>query len=262
MGKSKGLFSTGYNAVEAEKKRQEENRAKMGNSIWRFFIKDDGDEAEVRFLNELPVTFYEHTVKNVVNGKERYDSVICTNEGCDLCDSGDKPTFKGAYLVYDKRPVDYKDKDGKEKHLDGQIRLYVQGTRVLSQLKRYSEKYGLTNRPYTIVRIGKGTSTTYSFEYGDKEPLSEEEIREMLPENLRKEYDGTEKSIYNIIENQLAAGIDEDSESSESDEVDDEESEKNLVGVEDKPKKKPMKPVGKKKGSSAKAVFKKKKGSK
>ena len=229
-----GMFKKGYSAVREEKQRQDENREKAGKNLWRFFLTGDGDEAEVRFLTEEPVTFYEHTVKGMRNGKEVYDTHVCSGDDtCALCAGGDKPTFKGAFLIWDMRPYEYTDKDGKKQKGKGQLRLYVQGARVLSQLDRISNKYGLTNRSLTIIRLGKGTSTTYTLEKGDEEDkLSQAEIKNMLPEKLRDKYNGTMESLYGIIEKSLSASISEDS---SSDDDDDEEMEErsNLVGVEE-----------------------------
>ena len=234
-----GLFKKGYNAVREEKQRQDENREKMGKQLWKFFLSKDGEEATVRFLTEEPINFYEHSVKTVRGGKERYDSVICTHDigECPLCDSGNKPSFKGAFLIYDKRPYEYTDKDGNKKKGKGQLRLYVQGARVLSQLDRLSERYGLTDRDYIITRSGSGTSTTYMFDRTDEvSKLSKAEITNMLPEKLRDEYDGTMESLYTILQNQLEmlvnGGVDEDDDNDEDDSYE-KESRSRLVGVDD-----------------------------
>ena len=200
------LFKKGYSAVREEKQRQDENREKQGKQLWRFFLSKDGEEATVRFLTEEPINFYEHTVKTARNGKERYDSIICTQDlgECNFCDNGDRPSFKGAFLIYDKRPYEYTDKNGNKKTSKGQLKLYVQGARVLSQLDRLSERYGLTNRDYIITRSGSGTSTTYMFDRTDEVgKLTEEEISNMLPEKLREMFDGTIDSLYAIVQNQL-----------------------------------------------------------
>lgn len=218
MGK---LFKKGYKAVREEKQRQDENRENAGKRLWRFFISKDGEEAQVRFLTEEPVNFYEHNIKVIRNGKEKYESVICTKElgGCNLCDSGDKPSFKGAFLLYDKRPFTYTDKNGKEQTSKGQLRLYVQGARVLSQLDRLSERYGLTDRDYIISRSGSGTSTTYMFDRTDKvSKYTEAEITNLLPEKLRESYDGTLDSLYEIVEEQLSMMVDNTSDSKNTDE--------------------------------------------
>ena len=268
-----GMFKKGYTAVREEKQRQDENREKAGKNLWRFFLSNDGDEADVRFLTEEPVTFYEHTVKGMRNGKEVYDTIVCSGDSnCSLCASGDKPTFKGAFLIWDMRPYEYTDKDGKKQKGKGQLRLYVQGARVLSQLDRISSKYGLTNRTITIVRLGKGTSTTYTIEKGDEEgKLSQAEIKNMLPEKLRDMYNGTADSLYSIIEECLSNSI---SGSANNDEDDDEEyaERSNLVGVDDDEeeeapaprttpgikKKPPMFKSSKPKENSVKPMFRKK----
>lgn len=258
-----GMFKKGYTAVREEKQRQDENREKAGKNLWRFFLSGDGDEADVRFLTEEPVTFYEHTVKGMRNGKEVFDTHVCSgDDSCPLCANGDKPTFKGAFLIWDERPFEYKDNNGKKQTAKGQLRLYVQGARVLSQLDRISSKYGLTNRTITIVRLGKGTSTTYTLEKGDEQgKLSKAEIENMLPEKLRESYNGTMDSLYRIIEECLANSIVSDDE--DNDEYEDDYSNRStLVNVDDDDDEEeaPRKPSVKKtvKKSSKPSLFKSK----
>ena len=47
---AKGLFARGYDASRAEKERQDKARENMGKRLWRFFLKDDNEEASVHFL--------------------------------------------------------------------------------------------------------------------------------------------------------------------------------------------------------------------
>lgn len=195
------MFKRGFNAVNEEKQRQEEQRNK-GNGLFRFFLKKDKDEADVTFLTEQPVNFFEHTIKKYVNGKEFYESIPCVGEGCKHCADGDRPSFKSAWLIIDHREVSF-EKDGKKQTVSDQLRLLVYGTKVASQLDRKSERYGLMGRVYTIVRLGSGTSTTYTFEHGDKYTLSRKEIEEVLPDSIKDLYDGTTDSLYNIIEKQI-----------------------------------------------------------
>ena len=267
MGKS--MFKQGYSAVREEKQRQDEAREKAGKNLYRFFLADDGDEADVRFLTEEPVTFNEHNVKVTRNGKETFDSIVCCQDGCSLCASGDRPSFKGAFLVWDMRPYEYTDKDGKKQKGKGQLRLYVQGARVLSQLDRISSKYGLTNRVVTIIRLGKGTNTSYTIEKGDEEgKLSKAEIENMLPEKLRPMYNGTMESLYDIVKECLSNSM-----ADATDDEDDEEeydNRRNLVGVNDEDEEEAPKKTSsmfKKSGgikkrqpveNSAKALFRKK----
>ena len=230
MGKS--MFKQGYSAVREEKQRQDEAREKAGKNLYRFFLANDGDEAEVRFLTEEPVTFNEHNVRTTRGGKEVFDSVVCSQEGCSLCAAGDRPTFKGAFLIWDMRPYEVTDKDGKKQTKSGQLRLYVQGARVLSQLDRISTKYGLTNRTVNIIRLGKGTNTSYTIEKGDEDgKLSKAEIENMLPEKLRPMYNGTMESLYDIVKECLSNSMAD----VEDDDEDDEElsNRRNLVGVDD-----------------------------
>lgn len=196
------MFKRGFNAVNEEKQRQDEQKSR-GNTLFRFFLSKDRDEADITFLTEQPVNYYEHTLKKYVNGKERYESVPCIGEECKHCADGDRPSFKSAWLIIDHREVKITDQQGKTKILKDQVRLLIYGTKIASQLDRKSERYGLTGRMYTVVRLGSGTSTSYTFEHGDKYSLTTQEIEQVLPDSIKEMYDGTMESLYNIIENQL-----------------------------------------------------------
>lgn len=225
-----GMFKRGFNAVNEEKQRQEEQKTK-GYGLFRFFLSKDKDEADVTFLTEQPVNYYEHTVPKFVNGKQRYDSVPCIGEGCRYCADGDRPSFKSAWLIVDHRENSYVDKEGKRQVSKDNLRLLVYGTKVASQLDRKSEKYGLTGRYYTIVRLGSGTSTTYTFEHGDKYELSSQEIEELLPKFLQEMYDGTMDSLYSIIESQIEMLVEDAPSSTPKNNV--QEVNEDLVSVDD-----------------------------
>lgn len=269
-----GLFKRGYEAAREEKQRQDKQREQLGKRLFRFFLTNDGDEATVRFLTEEPINFNEHTVKVMRGGKERYDTFLCDgSHDCPYCAEGDRPSFKGAFLIFDRTPFEVKDDKGKKKTVNGSVKLYVAGTRVLSQLDRLSTKYGLTDRDYEISRSGKGTSTTYLIERTDEvTPLSAKKIENMLPEKLREQFDGSAESLYAIIEEQLEMYLpDADSKSFDSDDDEDEDDSneykgrKNLVTYDDDedsddedetPRKTTLKAGGSK--SSVKGLFKKK----
>lgn len=204
------MFKRGFKAVTEEKKRQEENRAK-GGQIWKFFIQNDGDEADITFLTDQPISYYEHNIKSFKNGKEIYDAIPCIGEGCKHCANGDKTTFKSAWLVVDHREHEY-EKDGKKQVTSDNVRLFVYGTKIASQLDRIATKYGLLNRTMTMIRMGKGTSTTYTFERGDVIALTKKDIEELLPESVRDLYQGTTDSLYTILEKQImaSAGVSDD----------------------------------------------------
>lgn len=243
------LFKKGFEASREEKARQDEARESAGKKLWRFFMTapekgKTSTEAEVRFLTEEPINFYEHTIQGNRNGKVAYDNYTCTGANCPFCADGDRPTYKGAFLVVDRREYEYKDKDGNSKSGKDQVRLFVQGMRVVSQLDRISDKYGLSNRDVTLVRLGKGTETTYTVEKGDKDELTSKEIENLLPEKLRDDYDGTAESLYNIVEEQLMMNTKDYVQDEDEDE--DEEDNDAVIGVEDE-EEKPKKKLGKSK---------------
>lgn len=238
------LFKKGYEAARVEKKRQEEARENMGKRLFRFFLSGDGAEAKVRFLTEEPINFHEHTIKVSKDGKTKYNNVICNqDEGCPYCENGDRPSFKGAFLIWDYSEYERKDDKGKKQKVKGSLKIYVAGTRVLSQLDRLSNRYGLTSRDYEISRTGSGTDTSYMFERTDEvEKLTSAKITNMLPEKLRESYDGTMNSLYSILEEQLKLLLPKDNGTSKYDSDDDEdedddeeeyEGRSNLVDYED-----------------------------
>ena len=200
-----GHFKRGYKPLAQEAKRQEARRASLRERLFEFYLKDDKDEADVRFLLEEPCNIRVHQVQRKAgNGKTFYDSVICSeNDRCPYCEMGDNPTVKGATLVVDRRPFEYTDERGKKKKGQNQVKLFIQGTKVMGQLERISDKYGLTDRDVTIIRLGTGTNTSYTIERGDEEPVTAKEIKNALPDWCRDEYDGTEDSLYDILEAQL-----------------------------------------------------------
>ena len=77
------MFKRGFKAVKEESVRQEENRKKMNGNLWKFFLAKDGDEADITFLTEQPINYYEHNIKSHRNGKEIYEGDIVKYEaGC------------------------------------------------------------------------------------------------------------------------------------------------------------------------------------
>ena len=252
------LFKKGFEASREEKARQDEARENAGKKLWRFFMTapekgKTSTEAELRFLTEEPINFYEHTIQSNRNGKTVYENYTCTGENCPFCEDGDRPTYKGAFLVVDRREFEYEDKDGNKKKGKDQVRLFVQGMRVISQLDRISDKYGLSNRDVTLVRLGKGTETTYTVERGEKDELTSKEIENLLPEKLRDDYDGTVDSLYDIIEEQLMMNTKDYVPDEDTDE--DEDDNDAVIGVEDEDEveEKPKKKLGK-----SKSMFKSK----
>lgn len=230
------LFKKGYEAAREEKKRQEEVRENMNKRLFRFFLTGDGAEARIRFLTEEPINFNEHTIKVNRGGKERYDNVLCCgDDGCPYCENGDRPSFKGAFLIWDYSTFEAKDKNGKKKKVKGSLKLYIAGTRVLSQLDRLSSRYGLTSRDYEISRTGTGTDTSYMFERTDEvSKLTKAQITNMLPDKLREDFDGTMESLYAIIEEQLKTYLpDYKGNDEEPEDEEDYDGEDNLVDYEE-----------------------------
>lgn len=231
------VFKKGYEVAKEAAEKQEESR---GKKLFTFFIpaatKDHPEsEAEVQFLTEEPINFMAHSVMTIRKGKEAYDTVVCYPEGnCPHCsDSQAKPM--AAYLLYDKRPFERKDQKGNTTKVEGQVRLYLVGMRIVTQLARLSSRYGLTQFFYNIIRNGKGTDTTYSFEKGDKVARKAIDIlTENLPTALKEGFKGDTDAI---VTNQLMMMIPSGSRVAKDEEDDDDDvdnhAQKNLIPADD-----------------------------
>lgn len=219
------LFNRGYGAAREEKKRQDKARESNGKRLYNLYLADDGDEAQVRFLTEEPINFYAHNIRSMRDGKERFDMFVCSQDDeCEFCEDGDRASYKAAYLILDRREYKVEDrKTGKKKTVHGTIRLYIQGVRIVSQLDRISSKYGLTKSDVIITRIGKGQNTTYAFDRvpEENEKLSKKEIESYLPEKLKDMFDGTQESLYRILEDQLTMMLPKTSKNDDDDDDDD-----------------------------------------
>lgn len=164
-------FSTGYEKVEQRAKEIDEA---MAGSLPSLIIKDDDENVYVSFITGEPITYYEHFLPN----KKR--SFTCPDNGdtskgtCPLCAMGNKPGFKGAYLVIDHRYEKW-EKDGKVTERQHTLKIAKFGIRVLKSLQKLDAKLkkgtpvtqpipnGILGVPFEIMRSGKGTDTQYAF---------------------------------------------------------------------------------------------------
>lgn len=194
----------GFKAIDKEIERQEQLKKEGGSKkLFRFFLMNNKESAEISFLTEEPINYYEHSIQVYKGGKNTYDNVPCTGGDCPHCANGERASFKSAWLIVDHRERTYKDKEGNQQVAKDSVRLYVVGTKVAGMIQRKAQRYGLTTWRYLIERVGNGTATTYLIENEDKVTLSPQEIEELLPDFLKEQYDGTMESLYQMIENEI-----------------------------------------------------------
>lgn len=232
------LFNKGYKAVAKEQERQEQIKESLGRRLNQFFLTAKDDEASVIFLTTEPITFKAYNVKKMSNsGKEYYDMVICTNESKQTEKYGSKPSFKGAFLIYDTRPVNYTTQDGKEVNKDGQIRLYITGITNLPKLERCESKWGLADYVWEISRTGTGKAVSYSFDRGEKledSDYADKDFVAELPKALAEEFGDDFEAL---LEDQLMQYTENppkhDSHTSTEDDEEEDGEDESLVNVED-----------------------------
>lgn len=174
-------FSKGYDAVKEYSKELEEKRANYGkNIVFNLYLKD-GESRVVRFITSEPIAFREHYVPNA-KGKKSYtclEGLIDEKTGqrmeCPFCSAGNKPSFRGAFLVID-RTEDKWESGGEVKTAKNQIKLFKQGIKVLKVLDKMSSKRNIKEWDIEITRTGGGTDTQYNFIPEEKKELTKEEL--------------------------------------------------------------------------------------
>lgn len=184
FGISKGYKSVRKNA-ERIKKQQELGKSKL----YRWFIKD-GETAIVRFITGEPITFMEHTYFNEGSGSP-VQNYTCSRESgeCPHCDKGNKPVFKGAYIIIDRRKYKIKNGPNAGKTVKNTLKLLICGQTMLAQLEHHHNKYDLTSRDFEVTRTGSGKSSSYSWDRQEKAPLSKEDKRAVAEISGEKDLD-------------------------------------------------------------------------
>lgn len=198
----------GFKTFREEEARREEVREQKRGKLYRFFLRDEDEDIEIRFLTDEPVLFYEHSI----NEGGKWLNVTCTrDDNCKHCLNGDKPAYKGAFLIVDSREfeVDERvngDRTGNKIKVKDRIKILARGTRDLAKLDRLNTKYGLMSRPFYVTKVGSGSATTYEFDRGEKDTLSQKQIKEFL-DTLPEKYKGMD--VWEILEFNLF-GADEE----------------------------------------------------
>lgn len=192
----------GFQEYKEEVKRREELAEQKRGKLWRFFLKDGEEDVEVIFLTEEPILYYEH----MINDGGKWINVTCIGDDCTYCAQGKKPQYRGAFLVVDRREFEVDErneqgeKTGKTIKVKDRIKIFSRGSQDLAKLLRLYNKYGLQGKTYYVTKIGSGNKTTYEFDRGEGEALSDKQIAKFL-EQLPDKYSGMD--AYEIVETNI-----------------------------------------------------------
>jgi len=177
-------LTEGYEKVRQRGKQLEDQ---MNRAYLPTFRLAENEEANIRFITDTPVTFYEHYIP----GLKRTFTCPQTQD-CPLCGTGNKPSFRGAYLVIDTRHEEWEDQEtGEKKSRVNTLKVMKHGIKALQVLDRKHQKKGLKQFDWNISRTGTGTTTTYDFEAIDKiegipEPEEIPALRDILAPRERE----------------------------------------------------------------------------
>ena len=206
-------FQQGYQKVE---ERQREIDEAMKGSLPSLIIKEDDENVYVSFITGEPITFYEHFLPNLKRSFTCPDNNDATKGTCPLCAMGNKPSFRGAYLVIDHRFESW-ERDGQKHQRQHTLKVAKFGIRVLKSLQKLDAKLkkgtpvtppiadGLLGIPFEIIRSGKGTDTQYAF--NALQPSAQHFPRKYELENGKNEIATIVDNIKPLSTEQLLAKI-------------------------------------------------------
>jgi hypothetical protein len=142
------------------KKRNEEVMQNAGKGLPYFSLQED-DTAVVRFLDDRPLSFYQHRVFDATlkQGQGSYRNLTCIRKNCPMCQVGNRPRFVGAYRIIH---IDAVDKNGK---VAPQLKVFLKGVNCTVVLEKKNQRNKLSSENMEVERIGQGFDTQYLFEW-------------------------------------------------------------------------------------------------
>jgi hypothetical protein len=159
-----------------------------GSGVDFFTLKEDGQEARVRFLHrddqDMDVILVHELETD--DGKKRY--VECTGDGCELCLSGkvDRPRLKLFLSLYD--------------YTDQKLKVWDRGTQMIDMMLGYVEKMGnLDTYDFDIQRHGKknDTKTQYQLFPHQPGPMIENDKKTVVELPVKPDwYDGRRPDVF------------------------------------------------------------------
>jgi hypothetical protein len=154
------------------KKRNEEIQKSIGKGLSYFSLKDE-ETAVIRFLDDRPLTFYQHRVwdSSLKNGQGGYRNLTCSRKNCPLCKAGNRPRYVGAYRIIH---IDAEDKNGK---IAPREKIFLKGVNTLSVLEKKNQKKALSSENMEVERMGGGFDTQYLFDWTGENKKPKDYIR-------------------------------------------------------------------------------------
>lgn len=185
MGMSK-WFKQGYEAVEdySEELEAKRENAKNFTPFVPNLMLRDGESKVIRFITQEPLTFKEHYLPTAKGSKFRtcLEGTVDLDGNrvqCPFCSAGNKPSFRGAFVVIDRTEDSWVNKDGETVKATNQVKIFKQGIKVLKVLNKMHEKGRLDGWDIEISRTGGGTDTQYNFIPEEQFELSAEDAEKV-----------------------------------------------------------------------------------
>lgn len=185
-------FRKGFNKVAEHEERNKMLAEARKGQLFSFYPDKSGEDAEVFFMTEEPIVVAQHSKE--INGK--YTSYTCKGQfglECEDCDDGVKKSDSYAWLIWDTRSYERKERDsngretGKKIKVEGSVRPIVRGVIDAAKLMKQHSKYGLMDWSYNIS-AGASKSAGWSIDRGTQKKVTKKMIEQWmatLPEELR-----------------------------------------------------------------------------
>jgi len=154
-----------FNTKTPEQAVEEKNESRGGGNYMPYLGIGENDSAVVRFLDRVPLTFYQHREWDpaLKKGQGGYRMTTCIRENCPVCNAGGKPRYVGAFRVVHLDAM-VSDSQG-NKVTTPTEKIFIKGINTLEILTRKDKKRDITSENIDIERIGKGFDTKYMFDY-------------------------------------------------------------------------------------------------
>src|SRR5690606_22730000 len=160
---------------KVEEKQKQIDEALNSAFLPSLMIRDTDENVYISFVTAEPITYYEHFLKHLKRSFTCPDSGEATKGNCPLCAMGNKPSFRGAFLVIDHRYEEFTRQNGEQVKQQHTLKIAKFGIRVLKALQKLDAKLkkgspvqqavpnGILGIPFEVVRSGSGTDTQYTF---------------------------------------------------------------------------------------------------
>lgn len=208
-----------FDTVTPQEQKEMNQTSSYLKASW--FKIEDGESARVRFLDENPLTFYQHSEydKKAKRGAGMRVNLTCIQKDCPLCEAGSKPRYVGAYRVI---LIEKFDRKGRPMKISPEEQIFIKGVNTLAILEKKNSKKKITSENIDIDRTGDGFDTQYIPEFTGEKAIPKD-YKKLPSANLRDYFKPKPQDLARLAKDLMrkSRGSDDDYEGVGDDDDDD-----------------------------------------